>query len=163
MRPRDRALKALNHEEIYPVPVNLFENGIYLALQADLCRHFGLAPNDLEGLMSQLGAAVRWARRSSKLEPSNRYAAALTAFMEKVHARDFPGARKALGELSKAAAKGNESVFAELFAKELGWEKYIAEEESKGRSYKSIMKDVEKYRSESDAFRKAAGGNRPGK
>jgi uroporphyrinogen decarboxylase len=61
MRPRDRALKALNHEEIYPVPVDLFENGIYPALQADLCRHYELAPNNLEGLLRRLGAAFRWA------------------------------------------------------------------------------------------------------
>lgn len=61
MRPRDRALKALQHEEIYPVPVDLFDNGIYPALQSALCAHFGLAVDDLEGLMLQLGAAFRWA------------------------------------------------------------------------------------------------------
>jgi hypothetical protein len=114
----------------------------------------------------KLGAAVRWATASSKLEAKNKYAAALAAFIGKVKARDFPGAEKALAKLRDAASEGNESVYAEIFKHELEWEKYIAEQESKGRSYESIIKDVDKYRSESDAFRKAAGrtsGNLPGK
>ena len=61
MKARDRALQALSHREIYPVPVDLFENGIYPALQADLCRHYGLAEDDLEQLMQRLGVAFRWA------------------------------------------------------------------------------------------------------
>jgi tetratricopeptide (TPR) repeat protein len=114
----------------------------------------------------KLGAAVRWATASSKLVAKNKYAAALAAFIGKVKARDFPGAEKALLKLRDAASEGNESVFAEIFKHELEWEKYIAEQESKGRSYESIIKDVDKYRSESDAFRKAAGrtsGKLPGK
>ncbi|TET35423.1 MAG: hypothetical protein E3J72_11165 [Planctomycetota bacterium] len=113
----------------------------------------------------KLGAAARWAMASSKLVAKNKYAAALAAFIGKVKARDFPGAEKALSKLRDAASEGNESVFAELFKHELEWEKYIAEQGSKGRSYESIIKDVDKYRSESDAFRKAAGrttGKLPG-
>jgi uroporphyrinogen decarboxylase len=62
MKARSRALAALSHREIYPVPVDLFENGIYPSLQADLCRTYSLAENDLEGLMQRLGVAFRWAR-----------------------------------------------------------------------------------------------------
>jgi uroporphyrinogen decarboxylase len=61
MNTRDRALRALSHREIYPVPVDLFENGVYPGLQADLCRQYELGTDDLEGLMQRLGAAFRWA------------------------------------------------------------------------------------------------------
>ena len=59
---RERALAAIHHREVYPVPVDLFENGIYPALQADLACHYGLVEDDLERLMQRLGAAFRWAR-----------------------------------------------------------------------------------------------------
>jgi hypothetical protein len=62
INPRERALTAIHHREAYPVPVDLFENGIYPALQADLARHYGLVEDDLEQLMQRLGAAFRWAR-----------------------------------------------------------------------------------------------------
>lgn len=57
---RDRALDALGHVEIFPVPVDLFENGIYPTLQAGLCSHYDLALDHMEGLMRRLGAAFRW-------------------------------------------------------------------------------------------------------
>lgn len=59
--PGDRALRALQHQEVYPVAVDLFESGLYPELQGDLCRHYCLEPNDLEGLMQKLGVAFRWA------------------------------------------------------------------------------------------------------
>jgi uroporphyrinogen decarboxylase len=60
MTARDRALSALSHREVYPVPVDLYENGVYPTLQASLCQHYGLDKDNIEGMMQRLGAAFRW-------------------------------------------------------------------------------------------------------
>ena len=62
MKPRDRVLAAVDGNEIYPVPLDVFENGIHPKLRAGLLKHFGLAGDDNEGLLHALGACVRWAQ-----------------------------------------------------------------------------------------------------
>ena len=62
MTPRERVLAALNGEEVYPVPVDLFENGVHPELRSKLLRHFGLGPDDNEGLLKAFQACVRWAK-----------------------------------------------------------------------------------------------------
>ena len=60
MNCRDRVLASLAGEEVYPVPYDLFCNGIYPNLQAALCRHYGIEPVDHEALMRAIGAHTRW-------------------------------------------------------------------------------------------------------
>jgi uroporphyrinogen decarboxylase len=61
MTPRDRVLAALNKSEVYPVAVDVFENGMWPQLEASLSQHFGLAADDHERLLDALGSCVRWA------------------------------------------------------------------------------------------------------
>lgn len=57
---REQILATLDGAEIFPVPFDIWEGGIYPNLAADLCRHYCLAENDHEGLLQSLGAAIRW-------------------------------------------------------------------------------------------------------
>jgi len=59
--PRERVLAAMNGEELYPIPVDLYENGVHWELRSSLLRHFGLAEDDNEGLLKALNACIRWA------------------------------------------------------------------------------------------------------
>lgn len=65
MRLRDRALAAINHEEVFPVPVDVFENGVYPKLEEGLRKHFGLPPSgelpptDRDDILIRLGACSR--------------------------------------------------------------------------------------------------------
>jgi uroporphyrinogen decarboxylase len=52
----------MNGEELYPVPVDLFENGVHPGLRTKLLRHFGFAEDDHEGLLRSFGSCLRWAR-----------------------------------------------------------------------------------------------------
>jgi uroporphyrinogen decarboxylase len=61
LKPRDRVLAALNHQEAYPVAVDVFENGLWPRLATRLSAHFGLPVSDHEGLLDALGSCVRWA------------------------------------------------------------------------------------------------------
>lgn len=60
MTPRDRVLAAIRGEMVFPVPVDVFENGIHWDLEKKLCRHFGLKENDHEGVLRRLGACFKW-------------------------------------------------------------------------------------------------------
>ena len=62
MTPKERALAAMNGEELYPVPSDVFENGVHPELRAKLLRHFGLPEDDNEGLLRAFNACIRWAR-----------------------------------------------------------------------------------------------------
>jgi uroporphyrinogen decarboxylase len=57
----EEALRAINHKETFPVPYDVFENGMYNELERDLCGHFQLEEGDLEGVLECLGACLRWA------------------------------------------------------------------------------------------------------
>jgi uroporphyrinogen decarboxylase len=61
MNLRENILNAINHKEIFPIPYDVFENGMYKRLERDLCRHFHLKEGDLEGVLERLGACLRWA------------------------------------------------------------------------------------------------------
>ncbi len=61
MSLRERTLAALAGEEVFPIPVDVYGNRIYPELEARLCRHFGLAARDHEGVMRALGGCVRYA------------------------------------------------------------------------------------------------------
>ena len=61
MTPRERVLAAMNGEELYPVPVDLYESGVHWELRSKLLKHFGLTEEDNEGLLKSLKACVRWA------------------------------------------------------------------------------------------------------
>lgn len=62
MKPRERVLAAFEGDEVFPVPADVFENGIHPVLEGKLLQHFGLAEDDHEGLLCELGACMRWAR-----------------------------------------------------------------------------------------------------
>ena len=62
MTPKERVLAAMRGEELYPVPVDLYENGVHWELQSMLLRHFGLAEDDNEGLLEAFNACIRWGR-----------------------------------------------------------------------------------------------------
>ena len=62
MTPRDRVMAALSGQELYPVPYDVYENGVHPVLHAKLVEHYGLAEDDIEGLMKAMGACVRWTR-----------------------------------------------------------------------------------------------------
>lgn len=62
MTPRQRVMAAMNGEELYPVPLDVFENGVHPLLRAKLLKHFGLADDDNEGLLKALQASIRWCR-----------------------------------------------------------------------------------------------------
>ena len=59
MTQRDRALAALDGEEVFPVPCDVFESAIYPDLLVGLCRHFGVPDGDTEGVLCELGACMR--------------------------------------------------------------------------------------------------------
>jgi len=65
MRPRERALAAIRHEEVFPVPVDVFENGIYPQLERRLREHFRLPsadqlkPTARDDILVALGACSR--------------------------------------------------------------------------------------------------------
>lgn len=61
-KPRERVLAALNKQEVYPVPVDVFENGMWPKLSDALFEHFRIPKqDDLEVLLDALGSCVRWA------------------------------------------------------------------------------------------------------
>jgi uroporphyrinogen decarboxylase len=60
MTPKERVLAAMNGEELYPIPSDVFENGVHWNLRAKLLCHFGLAEKDNEGLLKALDAHIRW-------------------------------------------------------------------------------------------------------
>jgi len=62
VNPRDRVLAAVRGEEVWPVPADVFENGIHPRLETQLMRHFGIDQADHEGLLRAVGACMRWAR-----------------------------------------------------------------------------------------------------
>ena len=62
MTPRERVMASMNGEEFYPIPSDVFENGVHPELRAKLLRYFGLAENDNEGLLKALDAHLRWCR-----------------------------------------------------------------------------------------------------
>ena len=62
MKMRDRALAALNGEEVYPIPHDVFESWPYPELRAGLCQHFSLAECTTEGVLRALNAHMRRGR-----------------------------------------------------------------------------------------------------
>lgn len=60
MNCRERVLKAIKGEEIYPIPVDVWENGIAPVLESKLIEHFALQTDDHEGVYICLGACMRW-------------------------------------------------------------------------------------------------------
>ncbi|MHC4664231.1 MAG: hypothetical protein ACYS8W_21415 [Planctomycetota bacterium] len=105
----------------------------------------------------KIKAAGAWARTCASFDITNPFLLSLASFMEKVSAKDFPAAEKALDKLRGIPAEGNEAALVDMFRHELEWEKYIAEQREKGKSYKEIISEVKKYRTSSDAYRKDAG------
>lgn len=67
MNARERAIEAVLHKEVFPVPTDVFENGISPVLERALSDHFGLqptgqlAPGDRDQVLEALGACCRWA------------------------------------------------------------------------------------------------------
>lgn len=61
MNLREKTLNAISHKETFPVPYDVFENGMYKELERALCVHFYLREGDLEGVLEHLGACLRWA------------------------------------------------------------------------------------------------------
>jgi uroporphyrinogen decarboxylase len=55
-------LAAMKGEELYPVPVDVYEGGVHWELRAKLQQHFGLAENDNEGLLQAFHACLRWGK-----------------------------------------------------------------------------------------------------
>jgi len=62
MTHKERVLAAMNGEELYPVPFDVFENGVHPGLRVQLLRHFGLPMDDNEGLLRTFDACTRWGR-----------------------------------------------------------------------------------------------------
>ena len=62
MNPKERVLAAMNGEAIFPVPTDVFENGVHPELRRRLAQHFGFAESDNESLMQSFGASIRWCR-----------------------------------------------------------------------------------------------------
>jgi uroporphyrinogen decarboxylase len=62
MTPKERVLAVIDGQEIFHVPVDVFENGVHPELCSKVLRHFGLADGDKEGLLRALGACIRWGR-----------------------------------------------------------------------------------------------------
>ena len=62
MKPREKVNAAISGEEIFPIPTDVFENGIYPILAGELCEHFALDKADHRGLIRALGAHLRWAK-----------------------------------------------------------------------------------------------------
>ena len=62
MTPRERTLAVIDGEELFPVPFDLIMNFIHPRPEGGLCRHFGLADGDHEGLLAALGAHTRWGK-----------------------------------------------------------------------------------------------------
>jgi len=60
MNQRERALSAINGYEVFPIPVDVFENGIHWELEKQLKKHFKLAESDYEGLLRSLNAHIRF-------------------------------------------------------------------------------------------------------
>lgn len=56
MMPRERLMASINGEELYPIPSDVFENGVHPELRAKLLRYFGLAEKGNEGLPQTLDA-----------------------------------------------------------------------------------------------------------
>jgi tetratricopeptide (TPR) repeat protein len=104
----------------------------------------------------ELKAAGEWANRCAAFDIKNPFLLALSSFMEKVCAGDFPAAEKALEKLRGIPLEGNEAALVDMFRHELEWEKYIAEQRGKGKKYEDIISEVKKYRTSSDAYRKDA-------
>lgn len=61
MTPREKVFSAWNHSEVYPVPTDVWENGIHPDLEARLCEHFGLERDEHVGVLEALNAHFRWA------------------------------------------------------------------------------------------------------
>ena len=55
-------MAVINGEALYPVPTDVFENGVHPELRKRLAQHFGFAEQDNESLMKVFGASIRWAR-----------------------------------------------------------------------------------------------------
>ena len=60
MLPRERVLAATSGYEVLPVPMDVFENGIYPQLEVGLREHFGLEKAHFSDLLVALGADLRW-------------------------------------------------------------------------------------------------------
>jgi len=62
MTPRDRVLASLEGNPVFPVPTDVFENGLHPKLEEKLLQHYGLAEGAHEELLRALGACLRWAK-----------------------------------------------------------------------------------------------------
>jgi len=61
MDHRERFVRAMQGEELYPAPAGVTGGGIYPLAEARLCGALGLAERDHEGVKLALGAVDRWA------------------------------------------------------------------------------------------------------
>ena len=59
MTPRDRVLSSVAGNEVLPVPVDVFENGVHPLLEAGLRSRLGIR-GAYEGVLRALGAEMRW-------------------------------------------------------------------------------------------------------
>ncbi len=60
MKPRERVLAAIQGKEIYPIPIDVFENGIHPKLENGIRNQLELFTDDNEDLLQALGAEIRW-------------------------------------------------------------------------------------------------------
>ncbi|MCC6905189.1 MAG: hypothetical protein IT326_05040, partial [Anaerolineae bacterium] len=60
MTPRDRVLAALNGEEVFPIPTDVWCNSMYPEVEAGLYRHFGIPEGHYDRLLDRLGSHERW-------------------------------------------------------------------------------------------------------
>ena len=62
MTPRERVVAAMNGEAVFPVPTDVYENGVHRDLGRRLARHFGYSEQDIESLLTTFRSSIRWAR-----------------------------------------------------------------------------------------------------
>jgi uroporphyrinogen decarboxylase len=84
---RVKTLASINGKEVYPVPADLYENGVHWGLKKKLMNYFDLQDNDSDGLYLALGACMRWGMP--------RYTGPELEIMETDHIPDYPQIRVA--------------------------------------------------------------------
>jgi uroporphyrinogen decarboxylase len=62
MTLRERVVAALNGEAVFPVPTDVYENGVHRDLGKRLAQRFGFSEQDVESLLTTFSSSIRWAR-----------------------------------------------------------------------------------------------------
>ncbi|MBM3713741.1 MAG: hypothetical protein FJW56_09980, partial [Actinobacteria bacterium] len=58
---RERVLNAIEFNEVYPVPVDVFENGMHPLIEKKLLEKFNIKNGVHEDVLKKLNAHLRWA------------------------------------------------------------------------------------------------------